>query len=426
MSTMSPDYSFPMRNGVLYAEDIPLTELADRYGTPLYVYSRAALHAAWQSYERAIAGRNALVCFGVKANSNLAVLHEFKRLGAGFDIVSGGELARVLAAGARADHIVFSGVGKQSWEIRSALTAGIKCFNIESAAELDRLADIAHEMGLVAPISLRVNPDVDAQTHPYISTGLKENKFGVDIHQAPDLYRQALQHASLKITGVDCHIGSQITSVSPYLDALEKLLALIDRLSTDGIRLEHLDLGGGLGIRYTDETPLDPAVLLDSVFQRLAAHGLDHLQVVLEPGRSLVGNAGVLLTRVEYLKRTPVRNFAIVDAAMNDLMRPALYEAWHGVVPVEARAGTPTETWDIVGPICESGDWLARDRTLPLEQGDLLAIQSAGAYGFSMSSQYNTRPRAAEVLIDGQDSYLVRPRESTQALFASERIPHKG
>jgi diaminopimelate decarboxylase len=317
-------------------------------------------------------------------------------------------------------------VGKQSWEIRSALTAGIKCFNIESAAELDRLADIAHEMGLVAPISLRVNPDVDAQTHPYISTGLKENKFGVDIHQAPELYRQALQHASLKITGVDCHIGSQITSVSPYLDALEKLLALIDRLSTDGIRLEHLDLGGGLGIRYTDETPLDPAVLLDSVFQRLAAHGLDYLQVVLEPGRSLVGNAGVLLTRVEYLKRTPVRNFAIVDAAMNDLMRPALYEAWHGVVPVEARAGTPTETWDIVGPICESGDWLARDRTLPLEQGDLLAIQSAGAYGFSMSSQYNTRPRAAEVLIDGQDSYLVRPRESTQALFASERIPHKG
>jgi diaminopimelate decarboxylase len=415
-----------MRNGVLCAEDIPLTELADRYGTPLYVYSRAALHAAWQSYERAIAGRNALVCFGVKANSNLAVLHEFKRLGAGFDIVSGGELARVLAAGARADHIVFSGVGKQSWEIRSALTAGIKCFNIESAAELDRLADIAHEMGLVAPISLRVNPDVDAQTHPYISTGLKENKFGVDIHQAPELYRQALQHASLKITGVDCHIGSQITSVSPYLDALEKLLALIDRLSTDGIRLEHLDLGGGLGIRYTDETPLDPAVLLDSVFQRLAAHRLDHLQVVLEPGRSLVGNAGVLLTRVEYLKRTPVRNFAIVDAAMNDLMRPALYEAWHGVVPVEARAGTPTETWDIVGPICESGDWLARDRTLPLEQGDLLAIQSAGAYGFSMSSQYNTRPRAAEVLIDGQDSYLVRPRESTQALFASERIPHKG
>jgi diaminopimelate decarboxylase len=426
MITMSPDYSFPMRDGVLYAEDIPLTELADRYGTPLYVYSRAALHAAWQSYERAIAGRDALVCFGVKANSNLAVLHEFKRLGAGFDIVSGGELARVLAAGARADRIVFSGVGKQSWEIRSALTAGIKCFNIESAAELDRLADIAHEMGLVAPISLRVNPDVDAQTHPYISTGLKENKFGVDIHQAPELYRQALQHASLKITGVDCHIGSQITSVSPYLDALEKLLALIDRLSTDGIRLEHLDLGGGLGIRYTDETPLDPAVLLDSVFQRLAAHGLDYLQVVLEPGRSLVGNAGVLLTRVEYLKRTPVRNFAIVDAAMNDLMRPALYEAWHGVVPVDARAATPTETWDIVGPICESGDWLARDRTLPLEQGDLLAIQSAGAYGFSMSSQYNTRPRAAEVLIDGQDSYLVRPRESTQALFASERIPHKG
>ncbi|CAM5186714.1 Diaminopimelate decarboxylase OS=Castellaniella defragrans OX=75697 GN=lysA PE=3 SV=1 [Castellaniella defragrans] len=425
MNRENPENPFSRRGGILYAEDIPLPELADRYGTPLYVYSRTALQTAWKRYERALAGRNALVCYGVKANSNLAVLHEFQQLGAGFDIVSGGELERTLAAGAHADRIVFSGVGKQGWEIRAALTAGIKCFNIESAAELERVADIAHEMGLVAPISLRVNPDVDAHTHPYISTGLKENKFGVDIHQAPELYRQARQRPSLKIVGVDCHIGSQITDLSPYLDALEKLLSLVDELRDYGIPLEHLDLGGGLGIRYTDEIPPDPADLLAAVFPRLSARGLDHLQIVLEPGRSLVGNAGVLLTRVEYLKRTEARNFAIVDAAMNDLMRPALYEAWHGVVPVEPRAGAAVDTWDIVGPICESGDWLARGRELPLEQGDLLAIESAGAYGFSMSSQYNTRPRAAEVLVDHEDSYLVRPRETTRELFASERVPQK-
>ena len=423
---MSPENPFPTENGVLYAEGIPFPELADRYGTPLYVYSRAALHEAWARYAQALVGRNALVCYGVKANSNLAILHEFQLLGAGFDIVSGGELERVLAAGARADRVVFSGVGKQSWEIRAALAAGIKCFNIESAAELDRLADIAHEMGLVAPVSLRVNPDVDAHTHPYISTGLKENKFGVDIREAPALYRQAQQHASLKIVGVDCHIGSQIIDLSPYLDALEKLLALMDQLHADGIRLKHLDLGGGLGIRYTDEIAPDPAYLLNPVFKRLEAHGLSHLQLVLEPGRSLVGNAGVLLTRVEYLKRTQARNFAVVDAAMNDLMRPALYEAWHEATPVGPRSGVALETWDIVGPICESGDWLARGRELPLEQGDLLAIRSAGAYGFSMSSQYNTRPRAAEVLVDGQNSYLVRPRETIRELFASERIPRHG
>lgn len=414
---------FPIRDGILHAEDIPLTDLADRHGTPLYVYSRAALREAWQRYERAIAGRDALVCYGVKANSNLAVLHEFQRLGSGFDIVSGGELARVLAAGANPNRVVFSGVGKQGWEIRQALGAGIKCFNVESAAELERLADIAQEMGVRAPVSLRVNPDVDAKTHPYISTGLKENKFGVDIREAPALYRQARQHPGLEIVGVDCHIGSQITQISPYLDALDKLLDLIDALAADGITLRHLDLGGGLGIRYTDETPPDPAELLNPVFAALHQRGLHHLQVILEPGRSLVGNAGILLTRVEYLKRTEVRNFAIVDAAMNDLMRPALYEAWHGVVPVQPRAGIRPETYDIVGPICESGDWLARGRPLPLEQGDLLAIQSAGAYGFSMASQYNTRPRAAEVLVDGQNAWVIRPRESIQELFAQERIP---
>lgn len=414
---------FPIRDGVLHAEDLPLSDLADRYGTPLYVYSRAALQEAWQRYESAIAGRNALICYGVKANSNLAVLHEFQQLGSGFDIVSGGELARVLAAGADPARIVFSGVGKQGWEIRQALTAGIKCFNVESAAELERLADIAQEMGVRAPVSLRVNPDVDAKTHPYISTGLKENKFGIDILKAPALYRQARQLPGLEIVGVDCHIGSQITQISPYLDALDKLLTLIDELAAEGITLRHLDLGGGLGIRYTDETPPHPAELLNPVFAALQAHGLGYLQVILEPGRSLVGNAGVLLTRVEYLKHTEVRNFAIVDAAMNDLMRPALYEAWHGVIPVQPRTGTRMDTYDIVGPICESGDWLARARQLPLEQGDLLAIQSAGAYAFSMSSQYNTRPRAAEVLVDGEQHWLIRPRELVQALYAQERIP---
>ncbi|MFT0531942.1 diaminopimelate decarboxylase [Castellaniella hirudinis] len=417
---------FPLRDGVLHAEDIPLAALARQHGTPLYVYSRAALRSAWQRYENAIAGRNALVCYGVKANSNLAVLHEFQQLGAGFDIVSGGELARVLAAGASADRIVFSGVGKQAWEIRQALAAGIKCFNVESAGELARLADIAREAGVRAPVSLRVNPDVDAKTHPYISTGLKDNKFGIDIRQAPALYRQARQHAALEIVGVDCHIGSQITEISPYLDALDKLLALIDQLTAEGITLRHLDLGGGLGIRYTDEIPPDPADLLNPVFDALAQRGLDGLQIILEPGRSLVGNAGVLLTRVEYLKHTEARNFAIVDAAMNDLMRPALYEAWHQVAPVEPRAQTAARTYDIVGPICESGDWLARGRSLALAQGDLLAIQSAGAYAFSMSSQYNSRPRAAEVLVDGGQSWLIRARETIDSLYALERIPAAG
>ncbi|WP_322995905.1 diaminopimelate decarboxylase [Castellaniella sp.] len=419
---MNTALHFPTRHGVLHAEDIPLSDLAQQHGTPLYVYSRAALQAAWQRYESAIAGRNALVCYGVKANSNLAVLHEFQRLGAGFDIVSGGELARVMAAGASASRIVFSGVGKQAWEIRQALTAGIKCFNVESADELTRLAAIAQEMGVRAPVSLRVNPDVDAKTHPYISTGLKDNKFGIDIRQAPALYRQAQQHPSLEIMGVDCHIGSQITEISPYLDALDKLLTLIDLLKADGITLRHLDLGGGLGIRYIDENPPHPADLLNPVFAALQQHGLDNLQLILEPGRSLVGNAGVLLTRVEYLKHTEARNFAIVDAAMNDLMRPALYEAWHDVTPVQPHADASTHTYDIVGPICESGDWLARGRSLALAQGDLLAIQSAGAYAFSMSSQYNSRPRAAEVLVDGSQSWLVRPRETIQDLYAQERI----
>lgn len=421
--TVAPQFQF--KNGILHAEDIPLPELADQYATPLYVYSRLALREAWERYARAIAGRNALICYGMKANSNLAVLHEFHRLGAGFDIVSGGELARALAADADPGRIVFSGVGKQSWEIRLALEAGIKCFNVESAGELERLADIAVELGLRAPVSIRVNPDVDAHTHPYISTGLKENKFGVDIAAAPALYRKAMEHPGLDVVGVDCHIGSQILELSPYLDALDKLIDLILALRDEGIELRHLDLGGGLGIRYTDETPLDPAELLDAVFAALQSRGLEHLQLILEPGRSLVGNAGVLLTRVEYLKHTPARNFAIVDAAMNDLMRPALYDAWHDVETVAPRPGEPGQAYDVVGPICESGDWLARGRTLSVKQGDLLAVMSAGAYAFSMSSQYNSRPRAAEILVDGNQAYLIRPRENIQDLYASEQIPNR-
>ncbi|NYT58383.1 diaminopimelate decarboxylase [Alcaligenaceae bacterium] len=417
--TVAPHFKF--NNGVLHAEDLSLAQLADTYDTPLYVYSRQALHDAWEAYRVACEGRNVLVCYGMKANSNLAVLNEFKNLGSGFDIVSGGELARVLAVGADPGKVVFSGVGKQVWEMKAALEAGVKCFNVESEAELTRLAEVAQEMGKVAPVSLRVNPDVDAQTHPYISTGLKENKFGIAIEHAVQVYQFAATLPSLNIVGLDCHIGSQITEVSPYLDALDKLIALIQTLTSHGIHLKHLDLGGGIGIRYTDEKPLTPSDLLDQVFKALKQHQLDELQIVLEPGRSLVGNAGVLLTRVEYLKHSEAKNFAIVDAAMNDLVRPTLYDAWHSVEAVQPR---PEEgnVYDIVGPICESGDWLARDRQFALQQGDLLAIMSAGAYAFTMSSQYNTRPRAAEVIVDGATAQLVRPRESLESLYASETI----
>lgn len=414
---------FQLQNGTLHAEDVSLAQLAKEFGTPLYVYSRAALQDAWDSYARALEGRKALVCFGMKANSNLAVLNEFSRLGAGFDIVSGGELARVLAAGGDAGKVVFSGVGKQVWEMREALDAGVKCFNVESEAELERLSQVASTSGRVAPISLRVNPDVDAQTHPYISTGLKENKFGIPIEAAPGVYRRAKSLPGLDIVGVDCHIGSQITEAAPYLDALDKLIELIHGLRADGIELRHLDLGGGIGIRYTDEQVLEPVTLLTQVFERLDKAGLEHLELVLEPGRSLVGNAGVLLTEVQYLKHSEAKNFAIVDAAMNDLLRPTLYDAWHDVEPVKPRPVTSaTSAYDIVGPICESGDWLARDRRLELHQGDFLAIMSAGAYAFTMSSQYNTRPRAAEIMVDGNRSHVVRRRETLASLFENESI----
>jgi len=414
---------FQFRNNILHAEQLALTELAERFGTPLYVYSRRALRQAWQAYADAAQNRDVLVCFGMKANSNLAVLKEFERLGAGFDIVSGGELARALAVGADPAKIVFSGVGKQEWEMRAGLQAGIKCFNVESEAELERLAEVSAQMGAIAPISLRVNPDVDARTHPYISTGLKENKFGIAIENAVQVYQRARQLPSLKIVGVDCHIGSQLTEVDPYLDALDKLIGLMDQLSAQGIHIEHLDLGGGIGIRYVDETPLTPTQLLDAVFARLQAAGYPHLQIVLEPGRSLVGNAGALLTTVQYLKHNEAKHFAVVDAAMNDLLRPTLYEAWHAVEPVvtpAADAPEPVHAYDIVGPICESGDWLARNRPLALRQGDVLAILSAGAYAFTMSSQYNTRPRPAEVMVDGSQVHLIRPRETLESLYAGE------
>ncbi|CAB3842593.1 diaminopimelate decarboxylase [Achromobacter piechaudii] len=410
---------FQYRNNVLYAEDVPLDHLAHGLGTPLYVYSRAALKAAWEAYRSAIGPLPVLVCYGMKANSNLAVLKEFVRLGAGFDIVSGGELKRALAVGADPAKIVFSGVGKQVWEMRDALAAGVKCFNVESEGELRRLSDVAQEMGMRAPVSLRVNPDVDAQTHPYISTGLKENKFGIAIESALGVYLTAQALPGLEIVGVDCHIGSQLTDISPYFDALEKLLDLIGQLDQAGIRIAHLDLGGGLGIRYTDETPPSPKALLDQVFERLNARGQGHLHLILEPGRSLVGNAGVLLTTVQYLKHSDARNFAIVDAAMNDLLRPALYDAYHGVQPLRPRAGDLVE-YDIVGPVCESADWLAKGRALAIQQGDVLAVESAGAYSMAMASNYNTRARAAEVMVDGSNYHVVRQRETLDDLLRGE------
>ena len=421
---------FQYRGQNLYAEDLALADLAAQHGTPLYVYSRAALRAAWQRYAIAIQGRNALVCFGMKANSNLAVLQEFARAGAGFDIVSGGELARVLAAGGDPAKVVFSGVGKQAWEMQAALEAGVMCFNVESEPELERLSEVAQRMGTRAPVSVRVNPDVDPKTHPYISTGLKENKFGIDINAAVAVYERAQALPGLRVVGVDCHIGSQITELSPYLDALDKVLDLIEQLQSRGIVVEHLDLGGGLGIRYRDEVALEPKALVDAIVDRLQQRQLLELpgragatrKIVLEPGRSLVGNAGVLITQVEYLKLGESRHFAIVDAAMNDLVRPTLYQAYHGVLPVVAHDQAPVRRYDVVGPICESGDWLARDRELALQPGDLLALESAGAYAMVMASQYNTRPRAAEILVDGNRHHVIRQRETVAQLFAGESL----
>ncbi|MFA9441904.1 diaminopimelate decarboxylase [Uliginosibacterium sp. sgz301328] len=400
----------------LALESVPLARVAERFGTPVYVYSRAALEGAYRAWTEAVAGRDAMVCYAVKANSNLAVLNLFARLGAGFDIVSGGELARVLAAGGRPERVVFSGVGKSRAEMRQALDAGIHCFNLESAAELDRLIEVAAEAGKPAPMAFRVNPNVDPKTHPYISTGLRENKFGVDFDEAAALYRKAAASRHLKVSGIACHIGSQMLDAAPMAEAAEKLRGLIESLEAEGIRFSHVDLGGGLGIRYDDEVPPSAA---DYVAPLLAAFAGRPETLCFEPGRSLVGNAGLLLTRVEFLKHGETKNFAIVDAAMNDLARPALYDAYHQIAPVVRRDGA-AQRYEVVGPVCESGDFLGHDRELVLAEGDLVAILSAGAYGMAMSSNYNTRPRVAEVMVDGETMHLVRQRETVESLFALE------
>ncbi|HLB14699.1 MAG TPA: diaminopimelate decarboxylase [Burkholderiales bacterium] len=409
--------AFQLRGGRLQAESVPLDDIARRFGTPCYVYSRAALESAFRAFTAPLAGRDHLVCYAMKANSNLGVLDVLARLGAGFDIVSGGELARVVAAGGDPRKVVFSGVGKSEAEIREALAAGILCFNVESAAELARIERVAGQAGARAPVSLRVNPDVDPRTHPYISTGLKESKFGIAHDDALPLYRKAAASASLRVVGIGFHIGSQLTDAAPFVAALDRVLELVDALAKRGIALHHLDLGGGLGIRYRDEQPPPPAEYLGAMLARLSGRTE---KILLEPGRALVGHAGVLLTRVEYLKDGPDRNFAVVDAAMNDLLRPALYDAWHDIVPVAPREA-PQRQYDVVGPVCESADFLGRGRGLALAEGDLLAILSAGAYGMAMSSNYNTRPRVPEVMVDGAAAHLVRERESVPSLFALER-----
>ena len=401
----------------LFIENVALADIAARFGTPTYVYSQAALSAAYMQYADALKGREHLICFAVKSNPNLSILKLFAQLGAGFDIVSGGELQRVLAAGGEAGKVVFSGVGKSAAEMRLALQAGIHCFNVESEAELVRLNEVAGSIGKVAPISFRVNPNVDAKTHPYISTGLKQSKFGVAYTDALGLYRKASKMAHLRITGVDCHIGSQLTETSPFIAAVEKILLLVDTLIKEGITLQHLDFGGGLGIRYKDETP---PTIGEYAKQLLNALSGRTEKLIVEPGRVLVGNAGVLLTQVEYLKPGEEKHFAIVDAAMNDLMRPALYDAYHEIQPVLRRA-LPASEYEVVGPVCESGDFLGHGRKLAIEQGDYLALMSAGAYGMSMSSNYNTRPRAAEVMVDGDQMKLIRERETVENLFAGEK-----
>jgi diaminopimelate decarboxylase len=411
--------SFTLKNNTLHVENVALTNIADEFNTPCYVYSKSALTQAFESFSAGFKDCDHLVCFAVKANPSLAILNLFAKLGAGFDIVSGGELARVLAAGGDPKKIVFSGVGKTETEMQAALNADIFCFNVESASELQRLNDVASFMGKVAPISLRVNPNVDAKTHPYISTGLKNNKFGVAYEDALDIYLQAAKMSNIAIHGVDCHIGSQITELSPFLDAFDRVLALVDALAENGIVIQHIDAGGGIGICYNDETPPEFTVFAAAMRTKL---GNRNVKLVFEPGRALVGNAGVLLTKVEYLKHTESKNFAIVDAAMNDLMRPALYDAFHDIKAVQPRQDdTKALTYEIVGPVCESGDFLGHDRTLALVEGDILAIMSAGAYGMSMSSNYNTRPRAAEVMVDGDQCHLIRKREQIADLFALEQ-----
>lgn len=412
---------FNYKNQILFAEQQPLTKIAEEFATPCYVYSKAAIEQQYHAFADSAAKHPAsLVCYAVKANSNLAILNLLAKLGSGFDIVSAGELRRVIAAGGNPAKVVFSGVAKTADEMRFALNLGIKCFNVESSAELDQLQQVACAANIIAPVSIRVNPDIDAKTHPYISTGLKANKFGIDILQAEQIYQTAASYSHINVVGVDCHIGSQLTEVQPFLDALEKLLTLVDSLAANGIVLQHLDIGGGLGVIYDDETPPSPAEYISQVVKRLTNY--PQLELIMEPGRAIMANAGVLLTKVEYLKPGNEKNFAIVDAAMNDLIRPALYSAWQDIVPVVLNNSLPSTVYDVVGPVCETGDFLGKDRPLAIKQGDLLAVRSAGAYGFTMSSNYNSRPRAAEVLVDGTALHLIRAREQWQDLWRGEQV----
>lgn len=407
---------FTYRDGQLHAESVDCQQLAAEFGTPLYVYSRHALESAWRAFDTALSARPHLVCYAVKANSNIAVLNILARLGSGFDIVSTGELERVLAAGGDPAKTVFSGVGKRQAEIAHTLEIGIRCFNVESTGELERINQIAATHGMIANVSLRINPDVDAKTHPYISTGLKENKFGVPMDTALDVYRRAAAMPYVCITGIDCHIGSQLSEMAPYTDALDRLLFLIDTLAGEGIVIQHLDIGGGQGIRYRDETPIDLGAWAAKVDEQLGDRTLEFL---VEPGRAIAGNAGILLSKIEYLKHNEAKNFAVIDAAMNDLIRPSLYSAWHDILPVVQKTQT-SHLYDVVGPVCESSDFLGKDRMLAINAGDLLAVMSAGAYAFVMSSNYNSRTRAAEVMVDGDQAYMVRERESLADLFAGE------
>ncbi|HRJ53451.1 MAG TPA: diaminopimelate decarboxylase [Candidatus Thiothrix moscowensis] len=410
---------FEYRNGQLYAENVAVTDIARAHGTPCYIYSRATLERHWHAFNDAFGTQPHLVCYAVKANSNIAILNLFARLGSGFDIVSAGELERVLRAGGDPSKVVFSGVGKKAAEIRKALEVGIRCFNVESEAELDRINAVAGDMGKIAPISLRVNPDVDAQTHPYISTGLKENKFGIEIDRAETVYVKAAAMPHLNVVGIDCHIGSQLLTLSPFMDALQRVLALAERLAAQGIHVHHLDIGGGLGVRYREgqEAP-SPA---DYMAQLFTDERLRQYEIFVEPGRAIAANAGILVTEVEFLKLAEYKNFAVVDAAMNDLIRPALYSAWQEIIPVIPREGE-TSTYDIVGPVCETGDFLGKERDLTIQPGDLLAVRSSGAYGFTMSSNYNTRPRAVEVMVDGDAVHVVRNRETLDDLLRGESV----
>lgn len=411
---------FQYKNEQLYVEDLPVKQLAEEFGTPLYIYSRATLERHWHAFDSALGAHPHLICYAVKANSNIGILNVMAKLGSGFDIVSQGELERVLAAGGEASKVVFSGVAKSRAEIMRALEVGIRCFNVESVAELHHINQIAGEMGKIAPISLRVNPDVDAHTHPYISTGLKENKFGVSVNKAREVYKLAATLPHVKITGMDCHIGSQLTELQPFLDATDRLIRLIEQLKEDGITLKHLDLGGGLGVTYTDETPPHPSDYAAALLNKLKDY--EDLEIILEPGRAIAANAGILVAKVQYLKSNESRNFAITDTGMNDMIRPALYEAYMNIIEIDRTLGREKAIYDVVGPVCETSDFLGKQRELAIAEGDYIAQRSAGAYGASMSSNYNSRPRTAEVLVDGNKAHLIRRRENLSELWALESI----